>query len=84
MECFNEHYINIVYKSSSLKADPINYYSGNNKVNIVKGIIIKFKNHPSIIKIKEKEKYSEEGTNYGKTFPFCKINENVISKFFND
>ena len=84
VECFNEHYINIVEKLSGLKPDPINYSSENNKVNIVKDIIIKFKNHPSIIKIKEKEKDSEDGINCGKTFNFCKINENDISKLFND
>ena len=83
VECFNEHDINIVEKSSGLKPDPINYSSENNKVNIVKDIIIKFKNHPSIIQIKEKEKDPEDGTNYGKAFHFCKINENVTSKLFN-
>ena len=67
-----------------LKPDPINYFSENNKVNKVKDIIIKFKNHPSIIKIKEKEENSEDEINTGKTFRFCEINENVISKLLND
>ena len=71
-------------KNRAVTPDPINYSSENNKVNIVKDIIIKFKNHPSIIKIKGKEKDSEDGTNSGNTFNFCKINENDISKLFND
>ena len=48
---FNSYYINIVEKSSDTKTFGINFK--NTSVQSVRDIVISYKNHPSIIKIKQ-------------------------------
>ena len=48
---FNSYYINIVEKSSDTKAFGTNFE--NNSVQSVRDIVNSYKNHPSIIRIKQ-------------------------------
>ena len=48
----NNHYINIVEKSSGVKPISIDLNNIKNKQGVIKNIIKSFKNHPSIVKIK--------------------------------
>ena len=50
---FNEHYINIVERSSGLKQEKMKFDNSlNTSRNILHSIIDRYKNHPSILKIK--------------------------------
>ena len=50
---FNEHYINIVERSSGLKPEKMEFYNPlHTSRNILHSIIDRYKNHPSILKIK--------------------------------
>ena len=50
---FNEHYINIIERSSSLKPEKMEFDNSlNTRRNILHSIIDRYKNHPSILKIK--------------------------------
>ena len=50
---FNEHYINIVERSSGLKPEKMEFYNSlHTSRNILHSIIDRYKNHPSILKIK--------------------------------
>ena len=50
---FNEHYINIVERSSGLKPEKMKFDNSlNTSRNILHSIIDRYKNHPSILKIK--------------------------------
>ena len=50
---FNEHYINIVERSSGLKPETMEFDNSlNTSRNILHSIIDRYKNHPSILKIK--------------------------------
>ena len=50
---FNEHYINTVERSSGLKPEKMEFENPlNTSRNILHGIIDRYKNHPSILKIK--------------------------------
>ena len=49
---FNEHYINIVERSSGLKPEKMEFENSLNTRNILHSIIDRYKNHPSILKIK--------------------------------
>ena len=50
---FNEHYINIVERSSGLKPEKMEFYNPlHTRRNILHSIIDRYKNHPSILKIK--------------------------------
>ena len=53
---FNEHYINIVERSSGLKPEKMEFYNSlHTSRNILHSIIDRYKNHPSILKIKSEE-----------------------------
>ena len=50
---FNEHYINTVERSSSLKSEKMEFESSlNTSTNILNSIIDRYKNHSSILQIK--------------------------------
>ena len=50
---FNEHYINTAEQSSGLKPEKMEFEnSPNTSRNILHSIIDRYKNHPSILKIK--------------------------------
>ena len=71
----NDHYINIVEKSSGVKPNSI---EAQNKQGVIDIIIKKFENHPSIIKIKESCTVTSEG------FKFIEINEEDIENVFRE
>ena len=74
---FNDHYINIIEKSSGIKQNFTNYGDGKNKKEIVENIVKNFENHPSIIKIKESNTDTD-------LFHFKEIDENAIKILFLD
>ena len=52
---FNEHYINIVEQSSSLKSEKMEFDNSlNTSRNILHNITDRYKNHPGILKIRGK------------------------------
>ena len=71
----NDHYINIVEKSSGLKPSEINYNEATDKRILINNIIKKFNDHPSIIKMKNEN---------SDIFLFQEINESDIIKIFNE
>ena len=73
---FNDHYINIVEKSSGIKPNSIIYEDAKNKEVVIMNIITKFKEHPSIIKIKE------NNTDTSNVFLFKEISQTEIKKLF--
>ena len=53
---FNEHYTNIVERSSGLKPEKMEFDNSlKTSRNILHSIIDRYKNHPSILKIKSEE-----------------------------
>ena len=76
---FNDYYINILENSSGIKPNSIKYKEVKEKSKIITEIVGSFENHSSIIKIKENK--NNENANL---FQFQKIDENTISKLFND
>ena len=71
----NDHYINIVEKSSGLKPSEINYDKVTDKRILINNIIEKFCDHPSITNIKNEN---------SDIFVFKKINESDIIKIFKE
>ena len=51
----NDHYINIVEKSSGIKPNQIVISESENVEKTILNIIDRYKNHPSIIKINRKQ-----------------------------
>ena len=68
----NDHYINIVEKSSGVKPSSIDFKEDQNKQGVIDIIIKKFENHPSIFKIKECRTVTSE------EFKLIEINEEDI------
>ena len=66
----NDHYINIVEKSSGVKPNSIDFNEAQNKQGVIDIIIKKFENHPSIVK--------ECCTVTSEEFKFIEINEEDI------
>ena len=50
---FNDHYINIVEKTTGVKPFCLSDGNFNNKDELICDIISRYKNHPSIVKVKE-------------------------------
>ena len=71
----NDHYINIVEKSSGIKPSEINYDKVTDKRILINNIIEKFCDNPSIINIKNEN---------SDIFVFQKINESEIIKIFKE
>ena len=71
---FNSYYINIVEKSSDTKTFGINFK--NTSVQSVRDIVNSYKNHPSIIKIKQV--VNESNVSDSERFSFKTINESEI------
>ena len=69
---FNEHYINIVEKSTGVKPISLFEYKEVNDIEVLSSIITKYKNHPSIIEI-IKNKNCGDGK-----FSFCEIEQTEI------
>ena len=68
----NEHYINIVEKSTGVKPISLFEYKEVNDIEVLSSIITKYKNHPSIIEI-IKNKNCGDGK-----FSFCEIEQTEI------
>ena len=74
----NNHYINIVEKSSGIKPNSIDFKEAQNKQGVIDIIIKKFENHPSIVKIKECCTMTSE------EFKFIEINDKDIENVFQE
>ena len=75
VEIFNDHYINIVEKTSGLKPKDVRNEIGKNRTNteIVQHIIQKYKDHPSVKAIKSIFKFRNK-------FCFSKITRKEVNK----
>ena len=74
-ELFNHHYINIVEKSSGIKPTCLNEIDHKTNLDIISEILLKYKDHPSIIEIKN-NKINDE------IFCFHEVEQNEVKDIF--
>ena len=70
---FNSYYINIVEKSNSTKPKTFGTNFENTTVQFVRDIVNSYKNHPSIIKIKQVVNRSDVSDNERFSFKTMKV-----------
>ena len=76
-ELFNQHYVNIVEKSSGVKPTCLSEISHKTNSDIITHILTKHKNHPSVSKIKDNNTSNE-------IFQFHEIEEKDIKNIFHE
>lgn len=79
-EIFNEEYIHIVEKYSGVKPVSLRNYQSENRNEVISKILETYKNHPSILEIKN----SLIDQNNEMLFNFKEVSENEVSKLFGD
>lgn len=80
VEVFNNEYINIVEKCSGIKPDHLNNKRLASRLTVINNIKEKFKNHPSIVEIKN----SHPSDKNDDLFYFKEVSESEVSKLFSD
>ena len=78
---FNDHYINIVEKTTGVKPFCLSDGNFNNKDELICDIISRYKNHPSIVKVKEMILHNDA---FSQLFNFKEISQTEVQMLFNE
>ena len=78
---FNDHYINVVEKTTGVKPFCISYGNFKNKNEFICDIISRYKNHPSIVKVKEMILHNEA---FSQLFNFKEISQTDVQMLFKE
>ena len=78
---FNDHYINVVEKTTGVKPFCISDGNFKNKNELICDIISRYKNHPSIVKVKEMILHNEA---FPQLFNFKEISQTDVRMLFKE